>query len=170
MAIAYPIKVEVVSKRLKLRSIISWKRIPLDKKYSWNLQNFPSRFQKVDNTKLKNWISFFGFTLCSSFWLKEITPFPFLFIILMLLCFFVKLVQKQPSGGVHRKRCSENMQQIYRRAPMPKCDGCSPVNLLHIFSTPFIKNTSGWLLLLVLWVLGTYSLVKDIKFNYLLNF
>ena len=25
--------------------------------------------------------------------------------------------------------------------------GCSPVNLLHIFRTPFLKNTSGWLLL-----------------------
>ena len=25
--------------------------------------------------------------------------------------------------------------------------GCSPVNLLHIFGTPFTKNTSGWLLL-----------------------
>ena len=25
--------------------------------------------------------------------------------------------------------------------------GCSPVNLLHIFETPFTKNTSGWLLL-----------------------
>ena len=24
--------------------------------------------------------------------------------------------------------------------------GCSPVKLLHIFRTPFIKNTSGWLL------------------------
>ena len=30
--------------------------------------------------------------------------------------------QKQPSGGVLKKRCSENMQQIYRRTPMPKCD------------------------------------------------
>ena len=46
---------------------------------------------------------------------------------------------------------------------MPKCDfnnvallcnfieialrhGCTPVNLLHIFRTPFSKNTSGWLL------------------------
>ena len=27
--------------------------------------------------------------------------------------------------------------------------GCSPVNLLHIFRTPFPKNTSGWLLLLL---------------------
>ena len=25
---------------------------------------------------------------------------------------------------------------------------CSPVNLLHIFKTPFPRNTSGWLLLL----------------------
>ena len=24
---------------------------------------------------------------------------------------------------------------------------CSPVNLLHFFRTPFLKNTSGWLLL-----------------------
>ena len=29
--------------------------------------------------------------------------------------------QKQPSRGVLRKRCSENMQQIYKRTPMPKC-------------------------------------------------
>ena len=29
-------------------------------------------------------------------------------------------IQKQPSIGVLRKRCSENMQQIYWRAPMTK--------------------------------------------------
>ena len=46
------------------------------------------------------------------------------------------------------------MQQIYRRTPIPKCDieielrhGCSPVNLLHFFRTPFPKNTSGQQLL-----------------------
>ena len=62
--------------------------------------------------------------------------------------------QKQPFRGVLRKRCSENMQQIDRWTPMPKRDfnkvakhGCSPVNLLHIFRTPFPKNTSGQLLL-----------------------
>ena len=40
---------------------------------------------------------------------------------------------------------------------MPKCDfnkvalrhGRSPVNLLHIFRTPFLKNTSGRLLVQV---------------------
>ena len=70
-----------------------------------------------------------------------------------------KQSQKQPSRGVPRKRCSENMQQIYRRTPIAKCDfnkvaieitlqhGCSPVNLLHIFEKSFPKNTSGRLLL-----------------------
>ena len=67
--------------------------------------------------------------------------------------------QKQPSRGVPRKKCSENMQQIYRRAPMPKCDfnsnfieitlryGYSPVNILHIFRTPFLRaplNGNFW--------------------------
>ena len=32
------------------------------------------------------------------------------------------LVRKQPSRGALRKRCSENIQQMYRRTPMPKCD------------------------------------------------
>ena len=31
-------------------------------------------------------------------------------------------VQEQPSRGVIRKRCSKNMQQIYRRTPMLMCD------------------------------------------------
>ena len=31
--------------------------------------------------------------------------------------------------------------------------GCSPVNLLHIFRTPFFKNISGWLLLILIDVL-----------------
>ena len=31
-------------------------------------------------------------------------------------------LHKQLSRGVLRKKCSENMQQIYKRTPMPKCD------------------------------------------------
>ena len=31
-------------------------------------------------------------------------------------------LQKQPPRGVFSKRCSENMQQIYGRTTMPKCD------------------------------------------------
>ena len=30
--------------------------------------------------------------------------------------------QKQSTRGVLRERCSENMQQIYSRTPMSKCD------------------------------------------------
>ena len=32
------------------------------------------------------------------------------------------VLKKQLYGGVLRKRRSENMQQIYRRPPVPKCD------------------------------------------------
>ena len=62
-----------------------------------------------------------------------------------------RFVQKQPSRGVLRKRYSENMQQIYMKTPMPKCDfrhGCSTANLLHIFRTPF-PSTPECLLLFV---------------------
>ena len=61
-------------------------------------------------------------------------------------------IQKQPPRGLPRRRCSENMQKIYRRKPMPNCDfnkvakyteitlrhGCSPLNLLHISRTPLV--------------------------------
>ena len=86
-----------------------------------------------------------------------------------IACVLCLHVQKHSHRGVLRKTCSENMQQIYRRTPMPKCDFCnfieitillcnfieiilrhgdSPINLLHIFRTPFPKNTSGRLRLI----------------------
>ena len=81
---------------------------------------------------------------------------------------YISYIQKQPHRGVPRKRCSENMQQIYRRTPTPKCDfnkvalrhGCS-LNLLHIFRTPFLKNTSGWLLLYISIISGTMKEHND---------
>ena len=53
-----------------------------------------------------------------------------------------------------------NCSKFTRKKPTPKCDfklrnnfieiilrlGFSPVNLLHIFRTPFTMNTYGWLL------------------------
>ena len=69
------------------------------------------------------------------------------------------IVQKQPSIGVLIKSCSGNVQQIYRKTLITKCDfnkvalqlywnsirhWYSPVNLLH-----FHKNTCGGLLLIV---------------------
>ena len=68
-------------------------------------------------------------------------------------------IQKQPSIGVPWKRCSENMQQIYKENTHGEVrlqsnfieitlrHGCSSANLLHIFRTTFLKNISGWLLL-----------------------
>ena len=46
--------------------------------------------------------------------------------------------QKQPTRGVLKKRCSENLQQIYRRTPMPKCD-FSKVTLQLYWN-----HTSAW--------------------------
>ena len=61
-------------------------------------------------------------------------------------------IQKQPSKGVLEKKCSKNMQQIYRRTPIPKC------TLVWVFSykfaaygwDTFFKNISGGLLLKIL--------------------
>ena len=50
-------------------------------------------------------------------------------------------IQRQPSRGVPRKRCSENMQQIYRRTPTPKCDFNEVAKHL--------RSTSRWLLLII---------------------
>ena len=69
--------------------------------------------------------------------------------------------QKQPPRGIPRKRCSENMQQIYRRTPMPQCNFNKIAKQLYwnrtspwvlsckfaaFFRTLFPRNTSGWLL------------------------
>ena len=52
--------------------------------------------------------------------------------------FFKFKMQKQPFRGVPRKKCSENMQAIYRRTPMPKCDFTKVVLRLYW------NHTSAW--------------------------
>ena len=48
--------------------------------------------------------------------------------------------------------------------------GCSLVNLLHIFRTPFLKNTSGWLLLIdIVYVLINVMQVIRCKFLIKIN-
>ena len=42
--------------------------------------------------------------------------------IIRIVSLFPMDKQKQPPRGVFKKRCSENMQQIYRRTPMRKRD------------------------------------------------
>ena len=73
------------------------------------------------------------------------------------------------------KTYSENMQQIYRGTPTPECDfskidlqliestlrvGCSPVNLRHIFRTPFVRTIQeGY------FCFSTLSLFNDVRIS-----
>ena len=41
------------------------------------------------------------------------------------------IFQKHPSRGVLTEMCSDTMQQIYRRIPMPKCDFNKVAEQLH---------------------------------------
>ena len=50
----------------------------------------------------------------------------------------VSAVQKQPFRDVLRKRCSENIQQIYWRTPMPKC------NFNRVAKQLYWNCTSAW--------------------------
>ena len=50
--------------------------------------------------------------------------------------------QKQPSRGILRKRCSENMQKIYRRTPMPKCNFNKVALQLYCFAA-LLKSYFG---------------------------
>ena len=71
-------------------------------------------------------------------------------------------IHKQPFRGVLSKRCSENIHQIYKRIPIPKCDfdkvGKQPYwnrtsalvfsyKFAAYFQNTFYKNTSERLLL-----------------------
>ena len=48
------------------------------------------------------------------------------------------LIQKQLFKGVPKKRCSENMQQIHRRTPMPEC------NFNKVGKELYWNHTSAW--------------------------
>ena len=51
----------------------------------------------------------------------------------LVICLYLAVIsniQKQPSRGVLIKRYAENMQKIYRRTPMPKCNFN---NVLHFY-------------------------------------
>ena len=53
-----------------------------------------------------------------------------------------KFTWEHPCRSVSSKKLQSNLIETTLRP------GCSPVNLLHIFRTPFPKKTSGWLLLI----------------------
>ena len=64
-----------------------------------------------------------------------------------------KFTEEHPCRSVTSIKLQSNFIEIALR------HGCSPVNLLHIFRTPFSRNTSGWLLLKSI-VLLYYSIFK----------
>ena len=70
------------------------------------------------------------------------------------ILFSREFLQKQPPKGVLKERCSENMLQIYSRHPCRNRTSAwvFPVNLLHILRSPFLKNTSWWLLLFLAYI------------------
>ena len=132
--------IEIPLQNLFLNKLSEWSLLTLLKKTPRH-RRFPANFSKILKTRhcrtLEN----------SCFWN------------------LVMKFQKQPSRGVPRKRSPENMQKIYRRTTMLKFDfnklakqlywnrtsaWLSPVNLLHIFRTPFPENTSERLLLKLL--------------------
>ena len=87
-------------------------------------------------------------------------------------------VQKQPSRGALKKRCFENMQQIYRITPMPKCDlcnfieitlrhWCSPVNCCIFSEHLFLVTPLGgcFSMLTVALSIGTTAYLLWIDFK-----
>ena len=66
------------------------------------------------------------------------------------LMVYAIVVQKQPSRGVFRESCSENMQQIYRRTPIPNCDLNKVAKQLYFSEYLFLRTSAEgcfWLFL-----------------------
>ena len=79
--------------------------------FLWILRNFKNISYRIFP---ENYICFTNFSVHKSF--GNFTVFRY-----RLMDNDVTL-QKQPSRGVLRKRCSENMQQVYRGTLMPECN------------------------------------------------
>ena len=66
---------------------------------------------------------------------------PEVFLVKGVLKIFSKFTGEHPCRSVITIKLQSNFIEITLR------HGCYPVNLLHIFRTPFLKNSSRWLLL-----------------------
>ena len=97
------------------------------------------------------YFEYFGF-YCSDIMVNDIGC--SLLLVTTVASIKICLVQKQPPRGVPWKRCSENMQQIYRRTTIPKCDLNKVAEqlrlnwtLARVFSCKFaacFQNTFFW--------------------------
>ena len=99
---------------------------------------------KVFNILNDLWPNFMLIIWCSSIFISENLKFQFSIQTSFILLFISKTLlitsndQKQLPKGVRKKSCSENMQQIYRRTPMAKCDFNKIALQLHW------NRTSAW--------------------------
>ena len=77
--------------------------------------------------------------------------------------FLVKGVLKICSKftGEHPYRSAISIKLLCNFIDITLRRGCSPVNLLHIFRTPFPKKTSTWLLLNVSMAIPTNDRVRN---------
>ena len=66
-------------------------------------------------------------------------------------CLFLKICNKFTKEHPCRSEISKKL--LCKFLEIALRHGCSPVTLLHIFRAPFLKNTSGWLLLKSIMVL-----------------
>ena len=83
-----------------------------EKKYRWDTSLEKDVF--IKGLVLQYWLSSGLTTIPVKIW-KDMN-------ILISSMYVFPFLPKQPSVGVLMKSCPENMQQIYRRTPMPKCD------------------------------------------------
>ena len=63
-------------------------------------------------------------------------------------------LQKEPPRGVLKKRYSENMQQIYRRAPMPKCEFAAYFQ--NTFSKKHLWVAASAIIITKTWIFPNY--------------
>ena len=84
-------------------------------------------------------LSFFHVIISRFMWQKQKSSPPEVFLGKVILKICSKFTGEHPCRSDFNR---SNFIEITFR------DGCSPVNLLHIFRTPFPRDTSGWLLLI----------------------
>ena len=100
--------------------ILDWQILNLVRKYSNLLQHFATfefKCSSQDILTFKIKTGFLDLNLKDKDRIITICK-----IILSCNAMLTAHLQKQPSRGAFWKRCPENMQQIYKRTPMPKCD------------------------------------------------
>ena len=85
--------------------------------------------------------------------------------------FEIGTLQKQPPRGCskftgeHPCRSAISIKLQSNIIQITLRHGCSPVNLVHIFRTPFLRNTQGWLLLYLVSVVCYFMLLSKNNFQ-----